>query len=234
MTSFRVLHLDTLRWVVRNRAWTWFYLVRYWRFLLFRVRTWRNPEVVVRGFVFLGKGVELHAAKGRGRLVLGRWVHIGDGCALRAHEGTLHVGNKVVFGQNNRVNCWMDVRIDEGTLVSDWVYIGDFDHRFDDITRPVKDQGIVKSPVTIGCGCWLGVKSSVLRGSDIGDGAVIGAHTVVRGTVPAGGVAVGVPARVVQDRAAIHEAQQERRIAEADIARKTALAAAQSATAASV
>lgn len=233
MSEYRALSFTSLRWVVRNRAWSWFYLVRYWRFFLFRLRTMNNPEIVVEGFVFLGKSVELYAAKGRGRLVIGRWVHVGDGSALRAHEGTLRVGDKVVLGQNNRVNCWMDVSVGAGTLISDWIYIGDFDHKFDDVTLPVKDQGIEKSPVKIGRGCWLGVKSTVLRGSQIGDGAVIGAHSVVRGVVPDGAVAVGVPARVVRDRRELHEQQQARRIAEADIARKTALAAAEHAGAGS-
>lgn len=226
MTQFRALSPASLRWVVRNRAWTWFYLVRYWRFMLFRLRTVRNPEIVVQGFVFLGKDVELFAEQGRGRLVLGHWVHIGDGCKLRAHEGTLRVGDKVVLGQHNRINCWLDVELGAGALVSDWVYVADFDHRFDDITRPVKDQGIVKSPVHIGAGCWLGVKSTVLRGSHVGDGTVVGAHSVVRGVVPDYSVVVGAPARVVSDRRRIHEAEQERRRAEADIARKTAAAAA--------
>ena len=32
---------DSLRWVLRHRAWTTYYLVRYWRFLVLRVRTGR-------------------------------------------------------------------------------------------------------------------------------------------------------------------------------------------------
>ena len=56
------------------------------------------------------------------------------------------------------------------------------------------------APVTIGRDCWLGSKSTVLRGSTIGDGAVIGAHALVRGKIPKNAIAVGIPARVVKMR----------------------------------
>jgi acetyltransferase-like isoleucine patch superfamily enzyme len=140
------------------------------------------------------------ARGGHGRVVLGRWVHIGDGTQLRAHEGTLRVGDKVVIGQYTTVNCYLDVEIGARTLIADWIYIADFDHRIDDLERPIKDQGIVKSPVRIGPDCWLGVKATVLRGSVIGSGSVVAAHAVVRGVVPRRVVVGGVPARVIKSR----------------------------------
>ena len=132
----RFLTLASLRWVVRHRAWTPFYLVRYWRFLVFKLR---NPHVVTEGFVFLGRGAEVYARRGYGRLVLGRWVHIGRGNAIRCHEGTLRIGDKVVFGRDNTVNCFLDIEFGAATIVADWVYVCDFDHDFADVTVPIKD-----------------------------------------------------------------------------------------------
>ncbi|HEX6231985.1 MAG TPA: acyltransferase [Jiangellaceae bacterium] len=193
----RYLTLENLRWVVQRRAWTPYYLVRYWRLILLRLR---HPEVVTEGMVFLGRRVEVEGRPGYGRVVLGKWVHIGDGTALRAHEGTLRIGDKVVFGRHNTVNCYLDVEIGTATLIADWVYITDFDHRFDDLNKPIKDQGIVKSPVRIGPDCWIGVKVSVLRGTVVGRGCVLAAHAVVRADVPAYSVAGGVPAKVLKSR----------------------------------
>ena len=51
----RFLTLRSLRWVVRHRAYTPWYLVRYWRFLRLRLRV-RDPQLVLRGFVFLDRG----------------------------------------------------------------------------------------------------------------------------------------------------------------------------------
>src|ERR687894_1409621 len=215
----RFLTLASLRWILRNRAYTPWYLVRYWRLARFRIA---NPHVVLRGMVFLGKRVDVMARPGYGRLEIGRWVHIGDGNAIRCHEGSLRIGDKVVFGKDNTVNCYLDIEIGASSLVADWVYICDFDHKTEDITLPIKDQGIVKSPVRIGPDCWLGAKVTVLRGTRVGRGCVLGAHAVVRGDVPDFKIAVGAPARVVRDRVADFEAAAEHRAAVADMARKAA------------
>ncbi|MGH8866933.1 MAG: acyltransferase [Actinomycetes bacterium] len=188
---------SSLRWVLRHRAVTPYHLVRYWRFLVFRLR---HPHVVTEGFVFLGRGVQVEVRPGYGRLVLGRWVHLGDRSALRAHEGTLRLGDKVVIGRDSQVNCWLDVEIGASTLVSDWVYVCDFDHRTDDLDTPIKDQGIVKSPVRIGPDVWVGTKVTVTRGAMVGRGAVLAANSVVTRDVPAYAVVGGIPARVLRDR----------------------------------
>ena len=207
--------------MLRHRAWTPYYLRRYWRL----VRLRRSRSVLLEGLVFLGRDVELYARPGHGRIVLGRWVHIGDGTKLRAHDGTLRIGDKVVFGSDTRVNCQLDIEIGATTLVADWVYIADFDHRFEDLDRPIKDQGIAKAPVRIGPDVWLGTKCTVTRGVSIGRGSVVAAHAVVTRDVPPYQVVAGVPARVLRDRVADYAAAATRRAAVADIARKTAEAA---------
>ncbi|MGH3471876.1 MAG: acyltransferase [Nocardioidaceae bacterium] len=187
----------SLRWVIRHRAWSRYYLVRYLRFAIFKLR---NPRVVTEGFVFLGKRVEISVRAGYGRVVLGRWVHVGDDNRLRCHEGTLRVGDKCVFGRDNTVNCYLDVEIGAATIVSDWVYICDFDHVTSRRGAPIKDQGIVKAPVRIGPGSWVGTKASVLRGAEVGRGSVLAAHTVVRGAFPDFAVVAGLPGRLVKIR----------------------------------
>ncbi|HET7174138.1 MAG TPA: acyltransferase [Nocardioidaceae bacterium] len=191
--------LGSLRWVVRHRAWTPYHLVRYWRFALFKLR---HPNVRTEGLVFLGRRVEVSVRRGYGRVVLGRWVHLGEDTRLRCHEGTLRIGDKSVFGRDSTVNCYLDVEIGPATMVSDSVYICDFDHVTARLDLPIKDQGIVKAPVRIGGGSWVGTKVTVLRGTEVGRGSVVAAGAVVRGTFPDHSVLAGVPARLVKVRAA--------------------------------
>ncbi|MPZ61671.1 MAG: acyltransferase [Propionibacteriales bacterium] len=193
----RVPTMASLRWVVRHRAWTPYHLMRYWRFLLLKIR---HPGVVTEGFVSLDRDVEIFARRGYGRIILGRWVHLGTGTSLRAHEGTLRIGDKVVMGRHNTVNCHLDIEIGEAALFSDAIYVCDFDHVTAELDVPIKDQGIVKSPVRIGPDCWVGTKATVLRGAFVGRGSVLAAHTVVRGEVPAYSIVAGVPGRVVKNR----------------------------------
>lgn len=193
----RFLTLTSLRWVMRHRAWSVYWLVRYWRFLVFKLR---HREVVTEGFVFLGKHIEIEVDTHRAQLVLGRWTHIGSGNKLRAHNGVLRIGDKAVLGSDNVINAHLDIEIGAATLVSDWVYICDFDHEMRDLDRPIKDQGLALAPVRIGPGSWLGTKVTVLRGTRVGAGSVLAAHAVVRGDFPAGSIVGGVPGRILKSR----------------------------------
>ena len=195
--SPRFVTVASLRWVIRHRAWTPWYLVRYWRFLRFKLA---NPHVITRGFVFLDRGVELYARRGLGRLILGRWLHIGANTAIRCHEGTLSVGDKSVLGRDNSINCYLDVEIGAAALFADHVYVSDFDHRFDALDVPIKDQGIAKARVRIEPDVWIGTKVTIVRGVVVGEGSVVGANAVVTRDLPPYCVAVGAPARVIRDR----------------------------------
>ena len=197
LRSARFVTLASLRWIVRHRAWTPWYLVRYWRFLVFKLR---NPHIVTRGLVFIDKGVEIRARRGYGRMILGRWLHLGVDTALRCHEGTLSVGDKSVLGRGVSVNCYLDIEIGSSSLFADDVYVSDFDHKFTDLTMPIKDQGISKARVRIDPDVWIGTKATVTSGVVIGQGAVVGANAVVTRDLPAYSVSVGVPARVIKDR----------------------------------
>ncbi len=219
----RFLTLDSLRWIRRNKAWTPWYLVRYVRLLRFRLA---NPHVVLRGMVFLGRRVELHATPGLARMEIGRWVHIGDGNAIRCHEGSLRIGDKVVLGKDNVINTYLDIELGDSVLMADWCYVCDFDHRMDSIELPIKDQGIVKGPVRIGPDTWIATKVTVLRGTSVGRGCVLGAHAVVKGEIPDYSIAVGSPAKVVKNRKLAWETSAAERAelaaALADIERKKA------------
>jgi acetyltransferase-like isoleucine patch superfamily enzyme len=173
----------------------WLHALRYvWFFKI------RNRHIATRGFVFLERGCEIYCRRGLARMELGRWVHIGRGNTIRCHEGFLRIGDKVVFGSDDCVNCYLDVEIGNDCILADDVYIGDFDHRFDDPAVPMRKQGIVTAPVRVGDDCWIGAKTSIMRGVFVGRGSVIGANSVVTHDVPAYSVAGGNPARVLRSR----------------------------------
>ena len=83
-------------------------------------------------------------------------MHFGEGNFINAHEGTLRIGDKTVFGRHNTVQSYLDVEIGGKGIVADWVYICDFDHVFADVHRPITEQGITKAPVRIGPDVWMG------------------------------------------------------------------------------
>jgi acetyltransferase-like isoleucine patch superfamily enzyme len=190
-----------VEFAVRRRMVTPEYLALYRRYLVHRAQARaRGGQVVLQGMVFTGRRVEFHARHGHGRLVVGPWCWIGNDNKLRAHEGQLTLGAKVVMGRDNVVNTYLDVEIGDASILADWIYVCDFDHRFDRLDVPIKDQGIVTSPVRIGGDVWIGEKATVLRGVDVGHGSVVASHCLVNTSIPPFSIAVGVPVRVVRSR----------------------------------
>lgn len=53
------------------------------------------------------------------------------------------------------------------------------------------------APVSIGSNVYIGARAVVLPGVTIGDGAIVGAGSVVRRDVPSGAVVAGNPARII-------------------------------------
>ncbi len=186
-----------VRFAVERRMYTPQHQLLYARYLLQRLR---QPNVELLGMVFLGRRVQLRARRHHARLSVGAWSWIGSGNRLNAHEGNLRLGHKVVMGSVNVVNCYLDIEIGQGSLLGDWIYVCDFDHAYADPTRPIRKQGLVKTPVRIGEDVWVGEKASILRGADIGSGTVVGSQALVKSRIPPFSIVVGSPARVIGSR----------------------------------
>lgn len=62
-----------------------------------------------------------------------------------------------------------------------------------------RNRGLEQAlPITIEDDCWIGADVKIMPGVRVGRGSVIGAGSVVTRDVPAGVIALGVPARVVR------------------------------------
>jgi acetyltransferase-like isoleucine patch superfamily enzyme len=98
------------------------------------------------------------------------------------------------------------VRIGSDALIALGCAIYPYDHGIAP-DRPISDQPLTsRGSVTIGDGAWLGFGVIVLGGVESGEGAVIGADSVVTRDGPDGGIATGAPARLVKLRAdAMHQ-----------------------------
>jgi hypothetical protein len=57
---------------------------------------------------------------------------------------------------------------------------------------------VTYEPVTLGKSVWLPWRVFVMPGTTIGDGSVIGANSLVQGTIPPMSLAVGSPAKVIR------------------------------------
>ena len=97
------------------------------------------------------------------------------------------------------------VEIGDGCLCASHVYISDNSHgRYEgsdldsDPDMAPDHREYITAPVKIGENVWLGEGVIVLPGVTIGNGAIIGAHSVVNRDVPSKTIAVGSPAKPVK------------------------------------
>jgi len=112
----------------------------------------------------------------------------------------LRVGTNSGWGVGCFINAGGGVTIGNDVLIGPRVVIHSLNHVYKDAKVPIRLQGHVAKPVVIEDDVWIGAGAIILAGVRVGRGAVVGAGSVVVGDVPAFGVVVGNPARLVRFR----------------------------------
>ena len=136
-----------------------------------------------------------------GILELGNYVTIDEGARILLTKPSplLYIGDYVTIGQHVIITAKSEMHIGAYTLIGPYVQITDNNHttRRDNL---IKYQLSTIKPVNIGSDVWIGSGAKILAGVSIGNGAVIGANSVVTHDIPDFAIAVGCPAKVIKYR----------------------------------
>jgi acetyltransferase-like isoleucine patch superfamily enzyme len=148
-----------------------------------RVLIYQEPNA---GTVEIADRVKIHEDTqilvGRGgSVIVGADTSIHRGCQIESYQASIKIGCRVEIAPRCAFQS--------------------FDHGMEPELPISKQPLTTKGPISIEDDAWLGYGVIVLSGVCIGEGAVIGAGSVVTKDVPAGAIAVGVPARVLRMRA---------------------------------
>jgi acetyltransferase-like isoleucine patch superfamily enzyme len=135
----------------------------------------RGSRLVIEDDVVIDSFVRINPTGGSGDLVIGRGSVINSGCVL-------YTGNGIRIGRN--------------VLIAANCTLAPTNHAFADPHRPIRTQGFQPSRggIVIGDDVWIGANTVLVDGVRIGEGAVVGAASLVRGLLPAFCVAFGAPA----------------------------------------
>ncbi|CAI3260078.1 acyltransferase [Enterococcus cecorum] len=125
-----------------------------------------------------------------GKLEIGEKFKMRDGAKIRVRKGaSCKIGRNTSVNCNNMIACRERIIIGNDVQFSPNVQIYDHDHDF-------RAEGGVKAgkyktgSIEIGNNVWIGANTIILRGTKIGDNAVIAAGSIVKGEVPTGAVIV--------------------------------------------
>lgn len=110
------------------------------------------------------------------------------------------LGNGLMTGQNEHRLDWLtSSRIPYQPELHDYLKFLDRSDAEDILSRR-RDAGVTSRVTTIGNDVWIGLDTYVKSGVTIGDGAVVGARSVVTKDVPPYAVVGGAPARLLKMR----------------------------------
>jgi maltose O-acetyltransferase len=111
----------------------------------------------------------------------------------------LRIGDYSQLGENSRIGP--HVTIGKNVLMGPDVVLMTTSHAFENPDIPIRLQGSTPvSPIVIEDDVWIGTRVIVLPGVRIGNGAIIGANSVVSKDVPPLTICAGSPARLIRTR----------------------------------
>jgi acetyltransferase-like isoleucine patch superfamily enzyme len=135
-----------------------------------------------------------------GRILISDGVTISDGVILATYGGAIEIEANAYIGPYCVLYGHGGLAIGRNTMIGAHTVIVPANHGFARIDVPMNMQPLTQKGINIGEDVWIGAGCQVLDGVRIGNGAVIGAGSVVTKDIEAYGIARGVPATVVGSR----------------------------------
>jgi acetyltransferase-like isoleucine patch superfamily enzyme len=150
-------------------------------------------------------------------LIIGNNSNIEGHFVFEINHGQVIIGNRTFIGGGtficiNRIEIGNDVLISWGCTFSDnnshsttWVErsndVSDWKKGIDEnnIGKYKDWENVKHAPIIVKDKAWIGFNSIILKGVTIGEGAIVGAGSVVTKDVPEWTIVAGNPARIIRE-----------------------------------
>lgn len=158
-------------------------------------RAWGHAVKVINYYNYTNAAMLRQVAqRGRGGVV--------SPLANFANPQNLIIGDRVRISAN--VHLWPGpgtgrITLQDDVMIGPAVMISAANYRYND-GSPVTDQAMNEADIVIGRDTWIGYGAVILAGTEIGEGSIIGAASVVRGKIPPFSIVSGNPGTVVGRR----------------------------------
>ena len=153
----------------------------------------------------MGRSIRIgrHSSVGTMSYVACERIEIGEDARIREQvfvggpqlpESSFTLGSRTIILQLASINPTKPVTIGDDTGIGGHCLI--FTHGA--WLNALDGYPVTYEPVTLGNSVWLPWRVFIMPGTTIGDGSVIGANSLVQGTIPPMSLAVGSPAKVIR------------------------------------
>ncbi len=155
------------------------------------------------GSGFISRGfVSIDASMG-GKIVFGKGLNLMTNTNIyMRYDAEVEIGDYVTAGErlymaggrNSKVKLGSDCMLSHDVSIH-----GTNGHSILDFTNKVNHALLTEKPIDIGNHVWLGKGCTILYGTQIGDGCIVGTQSMVKGIYPEKSIISGNIARVVRE-----------------------------------
>lgn len=138
--------------------------------------------------------------------IINKNINIGKNVVLYPNvsfegDGIIELGDNVKIGTNTIIHASKDggISIGNNTIIAGNNYIIDSNHGTSKLEK-IADQKLISKNLLIGSDVWIGTNCSIIYGSKINNGAVIGCNSLVNREIKAYSISFGIPAKEVKYR----------------------------------
>ena len=126
--------------------------------------------------------------------------YFGLNCKIYACETSfVEIGENASFNSNVMINARGigKIIIGKNVLIGPNVVIRSNNHKYEDLNRPIIDQGMAKGEIIIENNVWISSNCVILPNCTIGEGSIVAAGAVVTKDIEPYTIAGGIPAKKI-------------------------------------
>lgn len=140
-----------------------FIKIRYFRYFHFKISI-----RIMKIFILI---------RNKGNIYFGKGIHIRKGATIISDGGNIIIDDGVFMNSNCNITSMSKIHIKNNVSIGPNVCIFDHDHDYINKGKFLCDEIVIENNV------WIGANSVILKGTTIGENCVIGAGSVIKGTI---------------------------------------------------
>jgi acetyltransferase-like isoleucine patch superfamily enzyme len=161
------------------------------KYFLLKMKSLYTSRLIISSDMVYGKLFSIHFDLSSSSIEIGQQVQFRNCCHIQSGlDGKLKIGNKVFFNNGCTINCFAEISIGDNCQFGEDVKFYDMNHKYNDLSILIADQGYVVGSIKVGSNCWFGSNVTILKDVIVGDNVVIGANCLIYKSIPSNSVVI--------------------------------------------